>query len=37
MRIPDLHGSVQLLGTKELRNKFERFLFEGAVCLTSGM
>lgn len=34
IQIPDLHGGVQTLGTKELRNKFERFLFEGAKCLT---
>ena len=36
MRIPDLHGSILTLGTKELRNKFERFLFEGAACLVNG-
>lgn len=36
MRIPDLHGGFVTYGTKELRNKFERFLFEGAVCLMDG-
>ncbi|HOX84308.1 MAG TPA: hypothetical protein PLJ60_16375 [Chryseolinea sp.] len=34
MQIPDLHGGIQTYGIKELRNKFERFLFEGAKCLS---
>lgn len=36
MQFPDLHGSVQTYDTKELRNRFERFLQEGAKCLLDG-
>lgn len=34
MQFPDLHGGLQTYSSKELRNKFERFLMEGAKCLT---
>jgi hypothetical protein len=37
IKLPDLHGGFQIYGTKELRNRFERFLFEGAKCLTDGL
>lgn len=33
MQFPDLHGGLQTYSSKELRNKFERFLMEGAKCL----
>ncbi len=34
MQFPDLHGGVQTYDSKELRNRFERFLLEGAKCLS---
>jgi hypothetical protein len=36
MQFPDLHGGLQTYDSRELRNKFERFLLEGAKCLTGG-
>jgi hypothetical protein len=33
MRIPDLHGSSRSYDSKELRNKFQRSVMEGAKCI----
>lgn len=36
MRIPDLHGGSRSYDSKELRNKFQRFVMEGAKCILEG-
>ncbi|TXH30842.1 MAG: hypothetical protein E6Q96_01185 [Cyclobacteriaceae bacterium] len=33
LRYPDLNGGVKQYDNKELRNKFEKFLMEGAQCM----